>query len=262
PAGCRPGPFRGSEAGDFGPEPPRGWGSRDGVGQSSTVPLSPPSYRSPVIFDFTKLNTVAILPPGLSQYCAESAVNFNTPTAGSSGPSGNHASTIGFQSSSIFWRSSTSPAVPDSDTHALSELSATFTCDSEARSATGEEVFETRNHRSPSNSASCTVSGCDARLPSAFCVVSIANRKSLMRSATFLRSVASAMSLHPSLAIVALHGSADSGGRVMNDAIPGTDPGGGCARPQRGLWQAGRWVNHRVNFCSVDGEQWGRRSVF
>ena len=45
--------------------------------QSSTFSFSPPSIRSPVIFAFAKLSTVASRPPGLSQYSAESRLDLD-----------------------------------------------------------------------------------------------------------------------------------------------------------------------------------------
>src|SRR3954466_6015745 len=88
-----------------------------------TVSFSPPEYRSPVIFALAKLSTVAIRPPGVSQYSAVSPVTLISTVFGSSGPCGSQASTTAFHNSRAFAGSVRTEAVPFNDTHVSPEPS-------------------------------------------------------------------------------------------------------------------------------------------
>ena len=69
-----------------------------------TVPLCPLG-RSPVILVLANARAEATRPPGVSQYSAESGSTRSSARSGESLPSGNHASTIEFHSSSVLARS-------------------------------------------------------------------------------------------------------------------------------------------------------------
>ena len=70
----------------------------------------------PVTTALTKPKSWTIFEFGESQYSACSTLTFNKQIVGSSSPFGNHAFKIGFQSSSIFARSLTTAAVPETET--------------------------------------------------------------------------------------------------------------------------------------------------
>ena len=160
--------------------------------QRSTFSFSPASIRWPVTFDFTKLNAVASLPPGLSQYSAESALTLIRTTLSSSGPCGNQASTPEFHSSRFFAASSTTTASPVSDTHVPPEPTPTFTSGEAVMCSTALESRSAKNHRSPSNSTSCSVMGRLVSRPSIVIVVRKPKRSPFISSAT-LRALSSVM---------------------------------------------------------------------
>ena len=166
-------------------------GGRQGVlPQRSTFAFSPASMRCPVALAFTKLNAVASRPPGASQYSAESPSTLTSTTDGSSGPCGSQASTPLFHSSFFFAGSVTTRACPVSDTHVPPEPTPTLTSGDAAMWVTQSESRSAKNHRSPSNSTSCSAMGRLVSFPSGVVVVRKPKRSPWRSSATLLVSSA------------------------------------------------------------------------
>jgi hypothetical protein len=144
------------------------------------------------------ISVITLLLCADSQYSAVSACTLIRVRFGVSRPSGNHALSGALHSCSALARSSMRTAVPETEVQAfcLLSLNETFTWGFCWIWAITSESEYAKNHRSPSNSTSCSAIGRLTCLPSAVIVVSMQIRASLTRFLTVSRfscSVFSAM---------------------------------------------------------------------